>query len=60
MNNLKQQMIRVLQVKVKLSMSLSNHHATKTYWGSVGIAPRILNLGVKATAKTESTLKVRR
>jgi hypothetical protein len=24
---------------------LNEHHAVKTYWGSRGIAPRILNLG---------------
>jgi len=25
--------------------SLTEHHAMKSYWGSGGIAPRILNLG---------------
>jgi hypothetical protein len=33
------------EVKVKLSLCLTKHHAIKTYWGSGGIAPRILNLG---------------
>jgi hypothetical protein len=31
--------------KVNLSLCLTKHHAMKTYWGSGGIAPRILNLG---------------
>jgi hypothetical protein len=26
---------------------LSEHHATKAYWGSGGIAPRILDLGTR-------------
>jgi hypothetical protein len=30
------------EVKVKLSMCLTKHHAMNTYWGSGGIAPRIL------------------
>jgi hypothetical protein len=30
------------KVKAKLSLGLSKHHAMKTYWGSEGIAPRIL------------------
>jgi len=29
-------------VNVKLSLCLTKHHAIKTYWGSGGIAPRIL------------------
>jgi hypothetical protein len=29
-------------VKVKLSLCLIKHHAMKAYWGSGGIAPRIL------------------
>jgi hypothetical protein len=33
--------------KVKLSLFLTKHHADKTYWGSVGIAPSILNLCIK-------------
>jgi hypothetical protein len=28
--------------KVKLSLCLTKHHAMKAYWGSGGIAPRIL------------------
>jgi len=38
---------------VKLSVCLPKHHALKTYWGSGGIAPRILDLldGFKADAK---------
>jgi hypothetical protein len=34
-----------IKVKVKLSMCLTKHHAMKTYWGSGGIAPHILDLG---------------
>jgi hypothetical protein len=34
-----------IHVKVNLSLYLSKHHATKTYWGSGGKAARILNLG---------------
>jgi hypothetical protein len=34
-----------VKVKVKLSLCLTKHHAMKTYWGSGGIAPRILDLG---------------
>jgi hypothetical protein len=32
------------KVKVKLSLCLTKHYATKTCWGSGGIAPRILEL----------------
>jgi len=32
--------------KVNLSMCLSKHHTMKTYWGSGGIAPHILDLGI--------------
>jgi hypothetical protein len=35
------------KIKVKLSLCLTKHHAMKTYWGSVGIAPRILDLGTR-------------
>jgi hypothetical protein len=35
------------KVKVKLSLCLTKHHALKTYWGSGGIAPRILDLGIR-------------
>jgi hypothetical protein len=31
--------------KVNLSLCLTKHHAMKTYWGSGGIASRILDLG---------------
>jgi hypothetical protein len=31
-----------LKVKVKLSLCLTKHHATKAYWGSGDIAPLIL------------------
>jgi len=30
------------KVKAKLSLCLTKHHAMKTYWGSVDIAPCIL------------------
>jgi hypothetical protein len=30
------------RVKLKLSLCLAKHHAMKAYWGSGGIAPRIL------------------
>jgi len=33
--------------KVKLSLCLTKHHAMKMYWGSGGIAPRILDLGTR-------------
>jgi hypothetical protein len=36
-----------LKLKVKLSLCLTKHHATKTYRGSGGIAPRILDLGTR-------------
>jgi hypothetical protein len=32
--------------KVKLSLCLTKHHAMKTYWGSGGIGPLGLNLGL--------------
>jgi hypothetical protein len=32
------------KVKVKLSLCLNKHHAMKTYWGSRGIVPNILNI----------------
>jgi hypothetical protein len=34
------------EIKVKLSPCLTKHHAMKTYWGSGGIAPHILGLGI--------------
>jgi hypothetical protein len=33
--------------KVKLSLCLTKHHTLKAYWGSGGIAPRILDLGTR-------------
>jgi hypothetical protein len=34
--------------KVKVTLCfLTEHHAIKTYWGSGGIAPRILDLGTR-------------
>jgi len=30
--------------KVKLSLCLTKHHAMKTYWGSGGTTPHILDL----------------
>jgi hypothetical protein len=35
------------KLKVKLSLCLTKHHAMKTYWGSRGIAPGILDLGTR-------------
>jgi len=29
------------------SLCLTKHHAMRTYWGSEGIAPRILHLGTR-------------
>jgi hypothetical protein len=34
-----------VKLKVNLSLCLTKHHAMKTYWGSGGIAPLILDLG---------------
>jgi hypothetical protein len=34
-----------INVNVKVSLRLTKHHAMKTYYGSGGIAPRILDLG---------------
>jgi hypothetical protein len=34
-----------VKVEVQSSLCLTKHHATKAYWGSGGIAPRILDLG---------------
>jgi hypothetical protein len=39
--------IRMVKVKIKLPLCLTKHHAMKTYWGSGGIAPRILDLGIR-------------
>jgi hypothetical protein len=38
-----------LILKAELSLHLTKHHATKTYWGSGGIATHILNLGTRLT-----------
>jgi hypothetical protein len=35
------------EVKVKVSLCLTKHHAMKTYWVSGGVAPRILDLGIR-------------
>jgi hypothetical protein len=35
------------EVKVKLSLCLAKHHAMKTYCGSGGIAPHMLDLGTR-------------
>jgi len=32
----------LVTLKVKFSLCLTKHHAMKAYWGSGGIAPRIL------------------
>jgi hypothetical protein len=40
--------VRKLKVKVKLSLCfLTEHHTIKAYWGSGGIAPRILDFGTR-------------
>jgi hypothetical protein len=36
-----------VKIKVKFLLCLTKHHAIKTYWGSGGIAPRILVLGTR-------------
>jgi len=36
--------ISPIKVKVKLSLCLNKHYATKAYWGSRGIVPGILDL----------------
>jgi hypothetical protein len=41
------QILYEIKVKVKLALCLTKHHAMKTYWGSGGIAPRILDLGTR-------------
>jgi hypothetical protein len=42
-------MMMMVMVKVKLSLWLTKHHAMKTCWGNGGIAPRILDLGIRWT-----------
>jgi hypothetical protein len=39
--------IMLVKAKAKLSLCLTKHHTMKTYCGSGGIAPCILNLGTK-------------
>jgi hypothetical protein len=41
------QHISLVKKKVKLSLCLTKHHAMKTYWGSGGTAPLILDLGMR-------------
>jgi hypothetical protein len=41
------QWLALLKVNVKLSLCLTKHHAMKTYWGSGGIASRIIDLGTR-------------
>jgi hypothetical protein len=36
-----------VKVKIKLSLCLTKNHVMKTYWGSGGIASRILDLGTR-------------
>jgi len=36
-----------VKVKAKLSLCLTNNHAMKTYQGSEGIAPHILDLSTR-------------
>jgi hypothetical protein len=37
----------VKKLKLQLSLCLTKHHTMKTYWGSVGKAPRILDLDTR-------------
>jgi hypothetical protein len=37
----------IVNIKVKLSLCLTKHHAMKMYWGSGSIAPRILDLDTR-------------
>jgi hypothetical protein len=37
----------MVKVKGKVVSVLTEHHAMKAYWGSGGIAPRILDLGTR-------------
>jgi hypothetical protein len=43
-----------VKVKVKLSLFLAKHYSMKTYSGSGGIAPRILDLGTRWRCKYEN------
>jgi hypothetical protein len=40
-------LVMVVVVKVKLSLCLTKHHPMKKYWGSGGIAPRIIDHGTR-------------
>jgi hypothetical protein len=42
-------------VKLKLSRASTEHHAMKAYWGSWGIAPRILDLGTRLRSMVSFT-----
>jgi hypothetical protein len=44
------------KLKVKLSLYLTKHQATKTYW-SGGIVPRILDLGTRRRRVVSFTLR---
>jgi hypothetical protein len=46
-----------VKVKVKLSLCLTKHHSMKAYWGSGGIAPRILDLGTRWRCPGRFTLR---
>jgi hypothetical protein len=35
------------KIELKFSLCLTKHHAMEMYWGSEGIAPRILDLGTR-------------
>jgi len=37
----------IRELKVKLSLYLTKHHAMNKYWGTAGTAPCILNLGTR-------------
>jgi len=36
-----------VQIKVKLSLCLTNHHTIKAYWGSGGIDTGVLDLSTR-------------
>jgi hypothetical protein len=44
-------------VKAKLSLCLTKHHAMKAYWGSERISPRILDLGTRLRWVVRFTLR---
>jgi hypothetical protein len=46
-----------IKVKVKLSLWLTKHHAMKTYWGSGGVALRIINIGTRWRRVASFTLR---